>query len=74
MSTHNGRSTGDLRAALAANFGAEWDNLTFEEQRLIVRDCTEDGGVSDIGEYRRNIGADNLASYVACQRVRFARQ
>lgn len=62
----------ELRFALDYNFTAEWRNLSAADQALIVRDCTEDGGVDDIQQYRRNIGRGNLASYVACQRVRFA--
>ena len=60
----------DLRRALDDHFGDEWRRLSAYDQALIVRDCTEDGGVSDIRLYRRNIGQGNLLSYVKCQRVR----
>ena len=63
----------DLRRALDDNFGDEWRRLSAYDQALIVRDCTEDGGVSDIQLYRRNIGQDNLLSYAECQRVRFGK-
>ena len=61
----------DLRFALAYNFGAEWDALTPVEQLCIVLDCSEDGGVNDIQQYRRNIGRGNLVSYAQTQLVRF---
>jgi hypothetical protein len=63
-----------LYASLETVFGAEWRVLLPNEQRLIVRDCTEDGGVDDLGQYRRNIGTGNLLAYVACQKTRFARR
>lgn len=61
----------DLRFALDYNFGQEWRDLSEADKALIVRDCTEDGGVEDIQQYRRNIGRGNLLSYVKTQRVRF---
>ena len=64
----------DLRFALAYNFGAEWDRLSAADQALIVRDCTEDGGVDDIQQYRRNIGTGNLERYAKVMRVRFAKR
>lgn len=60
-----------LREALAITFGAEWRDLSDADKALIVRDCTDEGGVQDIGEYRRNIGTGNLASYARVMRVRF---
>lgn len=64
----------DLTFALDYNFGAEWRALTTDEQVLIIRDCTEEGGVEDIQQYRRRIGRGNLASYVKVQAVRFTRK
>lgn len=63
-----------LRAALAIIFGAEWIDLSSADKTLIIRDCTEDGGVSDLAAYRANIGAGNLARYARVMRVRFARK
>lgn len=62
----------DLLFALDYNFGPEWRELCSDDKELIVRDCTEDGGVSDIQQYRRNIGGGNLKSYARTMRVRFA--
>ncbi len=62
-----------LRFSLSEVFGDEWTALSRLDQSLIVRDCLEDGGVSDLAEYRRNIGTGNLASYVKVMRVRFAK-
>ena len=61
-----------LRSELARAFGLEWVTLPASDRALILRDCTEEVGVSDIAEYRRNIGRGNLASYVKCMRVRFS--
>jgi hypothetical protein len=61
-----------LRAALESVFGREWLRLTESDKALIVRDCTEDGGVQDLAQYRRNIGTGNLEAYAKTQRVRFA--
>ena len=66
-------SESDIRFALSYNFGREWLRLSAADQALIVRDCTEDGGVDDIQQYRRNIGTGNLESYVKVMRVRFGR-
>ena len=63
-----------LRAALAIVFGAEWIDLSPSDRTLIVRDCTEDGGVQDLGQYRSNIGTGNLAKYARVMRVRFGKQ
>ena len=63
-----------LRAALIMVFDDEWRDLSSADRALIVRDCTEDGGVDDLAEYRRNIGAGNLASYARVMRVRFAKK
>jgi hypothetical protein len=60
--------------ALAQVFGSEWSALSESDRAVIVRDCTEEGGVSDLGAYRRNIGAGNLFRYVLTQRVRFTRR
>ena len=62
-----------LRAALAITFDMEWSMLSRADRDLIVRDCTEDGGVTDLAKYRRNIGAGNLASYAKVMRVRFSK-
>ena len=62
----------DLRESLSRVFGSEWFALSRDDKALIIRDCTEDGGVSDFAQYRCNIGTGNLDSYVKCQRVRFA--
>ena len=70
--TREGTET--LETGLAMVFGPEWIKLSVSDQALIVRDCTEDGGVQDLAQYRRNIGTGNLKAYVACQRVRFARK
>lgn len=61
----------ELTANLAATFGTEWRNLSASDRALIVRDCTEDGGVQDLAQYHRNIGAGNLQSYAKVMRVRF---
>lgn len=63
-----------LLAALALVFDKEWSALSKADQALILRDCTEDGGVKDLGLYRSNIGRGNLLAYVKTQRVRFARK
>jgi hypothetical protein len=68
------REDSTLPDALASVFGREWLRLTASDQALIVRDCTEDGGVQDFAQYRRNIGIGNLESYVKVMRVRFARK
>lgn len=62
-----------LREGLTFTFGAEWDELPEQDRALILRDCTEEGGVDDLREYRRNIGAGNLAAYARVMRVRFGR-
>lgn len=62
-----------LVAALALVFDKEWKALSRADQLLILRDCTEDGGVCDLGKYRSNIGPGNLFSYVKTQRVRFGK-
>ena len=54
--------------ALLQVFGSEWSALSESDRAVIVRDCTEEGGVSDLGAYRRNIGAGNLFRYVLTQR------
>lgn len=56
---------------LAGVFGDEFLERTLTEQNCLIRDCTEDGGVDDLGEYRRSIGAGNLASYARTQLARF---
>ena len=61
-----------LRFGLAYHFGSEWAGLSESDKRLIIRDCTEDGGVQDLAQYRQNIGAGNLASYARVMRVRFS--
>jgi hypothetical protein len=53
-------------------FGDEWHALSIADRCLILRDCTEEGGVDDLAEYRRNIGCGNLQAYANTQRVRFA--
>ncbi len=63
----------DLRFALDFNFGREWLRLSAADQALILRDCTEDGGVDDVQQYRRNIGTGNLQAYANTMRVRFAK-
>ena len=56
---------------LSEAFGDDFLALTLTQQNCLIRDCTEDGGVADLGEYRRNIGAGNLASYARTQTSRF---
>ena len=63
--------TAMMALPLADTFGDEWDALSEADRVLLIRDCTEDGGVQDLAEYRRNIGIGNLAAYVATQRLRF---
>jgi hypothetical protein len=65
------QSVRSLRENLAAVFGREWLRLSEADQSLLVRDCLEEGGVDDLGQYRRAIGTGNLFAYVATQRVRF---
>jgi hypothetical protein len=62
----------ELRAALATTFGQEWTDLSTDDRALIVRDCNEEGGILDFGQYRHNIGAGNLAAYAAVMRARFS--
>jgi hypothetical protein len=69
--SHEGQT---LRAALALVFDTEWIQLNRSDKALIIRDCTEDGGICDLGRYRDSIGRGNLFSYVKTQRVRFARK
>ena len=57
--------------SLSAVFGPEWLALSALDRLLIIKDCTVEGGVSDVQEYRQNIGAGNLASYANVMRVRF---
>jgi hypothetical protein len=59
---------------LAYVFGRAWLQLSAADQALIVRDCTEDGGVQDYAQYRLDIGTGNLQAYADSQRVRFARK
>ena len=54
-------------------FGSDWAMLSTTDRALIVRDCTEEGGVTDLEQYRQAIGTGNLASYARCQQVRFGR-
>lgn len=61
----------NLRDSLASVFGHAWLQLSEADKTLIVRDCTEDGGVSDLAEYRSNIGTGNLQRYADTMRVRF---
>jgi len=63
-----------IREQLAIVFGNEWCLLSSDDQALIVRDCTEDGGVQDFAKYRSNIGTGNLQSYAKVMRVRFAKE
>lgn len=63
-----------IRESLAAVFGREWLQLTTADQVLIIRDCTVDGGVSDLAEYRRHIGTGNLQAYALTQRARFGKR
>ena len=56
---------------LADVFGDAYLALTLTEQNCIIRDCTEDGGVDDLADYRDCIGAGNLASYARTQTSRF---
>jgi hypothetical protein len=62
----------DLSVPLSVVFGREWLRLSDADRALIIRDCTEEGGVADLAQYRRDIGTGNLDSYVRTQRVRFA--
>lgn len=64
----------DLRESLSAVFGSEWFALSRDDKALIVRDCLEDGGVSDFRKYQRNIGTGNLQSYAKVMRVRFTKE
>ena len=57
--------------ALADTFGDAFLALTLTEQNCLIRDCTEDGGVADLADYRRSIGDGNLASYARTQTSRF---
>lgn len=68
------RARRQLLDGLASVFGREWLRLTAAEQDLILRDCTEEGGVSDLVAYRKAIGTGNLASYARVMAVRFNRQ
>lgn len=64
----------DLRERLSTAFGTEWFALSRDDQQLIIRDCMEDGGVSNIRQYQRNIGTGNLQRYVDVMRVRFNKE
>lgn len=63
----------EIREALSAVFGSEWFALSSSDKALIIRDCTEEGGVSDFRQYQRNIGTGNLAAYAKVMRVRFSK-
>lgn len=65
------RPEADLREGLSRVFGSEWFALSRDDKALLVRDCTEDGGVSDLRTYQRSIGTGHLLAYVRTQRVRF---
>jgi hypothetical protein len=68
--------TNAVEQALAQVFGRAWYQLTPQDQALIVRDCTEDGGVAiaDMQRYRSNIGGpSNLQAYANTMRVRFSK-
>lgn len=56
---------------LENTFEREWHRLSFADKMLILRDCTEEGGISDFAEYRRCIGTGNLQAYADTQQVRF---
>jgi hypothetical protein len=55
---------------LAETFGAEWSTLAADDQRNVLADYTDAAREDSIGprEYRRRIGAGNLASYARCIR------
>jgi len=63
----------DLSVPLSVVFGEEWLALDDADRALIIRDVTEEGGVSDLVVYRQNIGRGNLEAYVLTQRVRFGK-
>ncbi len=63
-----------LRNGLESVFGREWLRLSHASQELIIRDCTEEGGIDDLAQYRRNIGTGNLESYAKVMHVRFSRE
>lgn len=63
----------NLREVLLNTFGREWLRLSHADQELIIRDCQEDGGVSDFAQYRKDIGMGHLESYARVMRVRFAK-
>ena len=67
-------SAAAIRSSLSFAFRDEWSALTPADQILILMDCTEDGGVSDLGDYARCIGRGNLQAYAETQRVRFGRK
>ncbi len=71
MHSHTIYTQDELTTALRAVFQREWQDLSQADQYLILRDCTEDGGVDDFPQYRRNIGPGNLASYARTMAVRF---
>lgn len=64
-----------LRSGLAWVFGREWEALSPDDRELIIRDYTEEGGVSEfrpsLERYARNIGWGNLQKYAEVMRVRF---
>ena len=59
--------------AMARAYPNAWFELTSKQRTAILRDCI-DHGVNDYGEYRQNIGADNLASYADTMIAHFARR
>ena len=63
----------DIRESLSRVFGSEWFALSRYDKALIIRDCTEEGGVNDFRQYAKNIGTGNLLSYAKTMRVRFSR-
>lgn len=68
------RDNSMLREGLSRVFGTEWFALSRDDKALIIRDCTEEGGVDDLAQYRRNIGTGNLLAYAKTQRVRFNKE
>ena len=71
MEANMSKGSIELRESLSAVFGSEWFALSRDDKALIIRDCTEEGGVTNFRQYQRNIGTGNLLSYVKTQRIRF---
>lgn len=61
----------DIASSLDSVFGREWLRLSEADKAVIIRDCIEEGGVTDFAQYRRNIGTGHLDAYARTMHARF---